>query len=158
MEERTITRFLQDISRFTPLKDQIIYSVAFGPVKLVSYDSTGIVVLTDMGEVRHDPYGRLSARGQKLLYPKEGVSWEDFYKSSITAFSDSKLQKGEVCLAKKEYSSPWYLAVFNSKEEGDYIIQTSQDLSRSKYAISWADNKPLLGRCNFPEWFYDGDE
>jgi hypothetical protein len=63
-----------------------------------------------------------------------------------------------VCLAKKEYASPWYLAVFNSKEEGDYIIQTSQELSKSKYAISWTDNKPLLGRCNFPEWFYDGNE
>jgi len=159
MEERTITRFLQDISKFTNLKDQIIYSIAFGPVKLVSYDSTGIVVMTEMGEVKHDPYGRLSARGQRLIYPKEGVSWEDFYKSSITSFSDSKLQKGEVCLAKDEYTSPWYLAVFNNKDGGgDYIIQTSQELSRTKYAISWIDNKPLLGRSNFPEWYYDGDE
>jgi hypothetical protein len=87
------------------------------------------------------------------------VSWEDYYKKSILAFSDAKLQEGEVCLVKDDYNSPWYLAVYNKKDEnGDYIIQTSQDQKKAKYAISWNDNKPLLGRCNFPEWFYEGDE
>ena len=159
MEERTVTRYLQDISRFIQLKNSILYSLAFGPVKLINFDSTGITVLSEeVGEIKHDPYGRLSVRGKVLLFPKEGVSWEEFYKSSIIAFSDSKLQRGEVCLAKNEYTSPWYLAVFNHKEEtGNYMIQTSQELSESKYAISWFENKQLLGRSNFPEWFFDGE-
>ena len=159
MEERTITRFLSDISRFKQLKGSIIYSIAFGPVKLVDFNANQIIVALDEGNtVLHDPYGRVNVKGQCLLFPNQKQGWEEFYKESILAFSDSKLIPGEVCLAKKEYSTPWFLAVYRGKNERGYNIQTTLDPETSEYAIGWEENKPLLGRCNFPEWFYDDGE
>ena len=158
MEERTITRILSEVSRFSPQKGRIIYSIAFGPVKLLDFNANNIIVQLETGEtVIHDLYGRLNQKGQTLLYPEQNKGWEDFYKESIINFSDSKLRQGEVCLAKKEYTSPWFLAVYKGRRENSYIIQTSLDPEETEYAISWEDNKPLLGRCNFPEWFYDGE-
>ena len=159
--ERTLSNLIQDLIRLGEMQPgrTRIYSLAYGPVLLESVNSMSIVVRLRTGEqIQHDNNGRLSPDGVTILYPEQGKDWANYYKELVKSGYDKKLKAGEVCLVKSEYSNPWKLAVFSRLSDSGYIGKTGIDEETFMSAISWEENKLLLGRCQFPEGYWIGQE
>ena len=161
--ERTLSNLIQDLIRLGEMEPgrTRIYSLAYGPVLLESVNSMSIVVrLRTVDLIQHDHNGKLSPDGVTLLYPEQGKDWKTYYKELVKSGYDKKLKPGEVCLVKPEYSKPWILAIFSriSENGNNYIGKTGVDEESFMYAISLNENKPLLGRCQFPEGYWIGQE
>lgn len=160
--ERTLSNLIQDLIRLGEMEPgrTRIYSLAYGPVLLESVHSGSIAIRLRTGEIiQHDHNGKLGQDGVTLLYPEQGKDWGTYYRDLVKAGYDKKLKPGEVCLVKQEYSNPWTLAVFSRVSEvGGYVGKTGLEEENFMFAVSWEDNKPLLGRCQFPEGYWTGQE
>lgn len=154
--EKSLLDILKEISRLG--YDLTLYSLAHGPVKLKGWDD--MIITTDRTETqiyKYDKYGRLSEFGQCLLYPSQTeMNWMEYYKKCVLEIHSSKLEPGEVCLVKASEMSQWILAVFVRRTEtGDFIAKTGKDNEQiwEGGCISWPDNKHMLGREAYPDWW-----
>ena len=149
------------IKRILKYKTPDLYSMAYGPVKLVGIvEGDAIQVIGENGESWvFDCMGRIHPKGMCLLFPASKETWEAYEKRVTDEYYESLMRIGDVCLVKDAEETEWKLAIYDGKFDGKFRAKVGVDSEVFPYCISYQENSGYLGRAAFPDWMLnEGNE